>query len=296
MGFNLRECNGQRSEFSLPACVIWVLVLLGATVGHANPLEEPEATRAHRLTTMLHLAPPQPPPPATPDESIAHVRTVEKSIIDLSRASLTLVATLARLQHEEYEAKSAHDLLEAHRLGRVARWSIAAVIVGEGASIVGTGMQFGSETVKSWGNGVVIAGAAVAAAFSIVALANRDRGSLPLSVETNLLASLLDRQPTQRSRYPAWIWSYLDTPSAGEARSIRQELIDKWTREGKLGGAHGLTAERRLALLTEPLRSAQRIDAVVLEERATMLADVRERLATLSEDLELLWSEVHSGD
>jgi hypothetical protein len=44
--------------------------------------------------------------------------------------------------------------------------------------------------------------------------------------------------------------------------------------------------------LTEPLRSARRVDAAVLDTRADMLADVRERLAELSADLELLWRDV----
>jgi hypothetical protein len=155
-------------------------------------------------------------------------------------------------------------------------------------------MQFGNDTVAKWGDGIVVVGSAVAAAFSIVALVKRDIGPLPAAIETNLLAPLFDRTPTARSRYPDWIWRYLDTPLAGAAGSIRRELVDKWTREGRLPHGDARATARRLSLLCEPLRTAHRIDADILDDRADMLADVRERIAGLSIDLDLLWREVHA--
>jgi hypothetical protein len=242
-----------------------------------------------QIDRLLHERPSE-----TPAEMMAHLSEVELAIVELSRAALVLDATLARIEHEELAAKNAHDLLEAHHDDSVTRWNIAAILVGNGASIIGTGMQFGNNTVTKWGDGVSVVGAAVAAGFSIVALAKRDAGPLPLAIETNLLGPLLERTPTARSRYADWIWRYLDTPVVGTSSSIRRQLLDKWRREGRLPGPGDRRDERHLALLGEPLPAAHRIDSRILDDRADMLADVRERLASLSVDLELLWREVQA--
>jgi hypothetical protein len=275
------------------------LLVVCALVGSVAPARaDPNGDegRARQLASMLALDAQldlirRAPPPVTTEDSIAHLHAVERVVVALSRAELDADATRARLQHEEFAAKNVHDLVEAGHETSVTRWNIAAVLVGSGAAIVGTGLEFGDDTANQWGNGVLIAGAAVAAAFSVVALVKRDGGRLPMTLETNLLAPLFGRSATMRSQYPAWIWRYLDTPLAGAERSIRQELVDKWTQEGRLPGRD---AERRLSLLCEPLGAARRVDATVLDDRADMLADVRERVAGLSVDLQLLWREVQA--
>jgi hypothetical protein len=275
-----------------------VCVLVGSLVPMGASADEggDDEARARQLASMLDLDVQldvirHAPPPTTVDESIAHLHAVERAMVTLSRAELDADGTRARLQHEEFESKNAHDLVEAGHERSVARWNIAAVLVGSASAIVGAGTDFGDETAVKWGNGVLIAGAAVAAAFSIVALVKRDGGRAPFTIETNLLAPLFGRSATTRSQYPAWIWRYLDTPLAGAGSSIRQGLIDKWTREGRLP-RHD--RERRIALLCEPLGTARRIDADVLDDRADMLADVRASVAGLSIDLQRLWSELQA--
>jgi hypothetical protein len=275
------------------------LVLSCVALTRAGADESTDAARARQLAAVLDLEPQidrilHAPPPVTVEDSITRLNAIAEAMVALSRAGLDLEATIARLRHEEFEAKNAHDLIETRYQDSVTRWNIAAVLVGNGASIVGSGMQFGNDTVAKWGDGVVILGSAVAAAFSIVALVKRDVGPLPAPIETNMLAPLFDLPPTARSRYPAWIWRYLDTPLAGASGSIRHELVDKWAREGKLPRADLRRAAPRLTLLCAPLHVARRIDADALDNRADMLADVRDRLAGLSVDLELLWREIHA--
>jgi hypothetical protein len=281
-------------------CALAVVVLAcsaGATRAAAD--EQVEATRARQLADTLGLTAKleliqQTPAPTTVEETVAHVHAVEHAIVDLSRAELTLDATRARLQHEEFEAKNAHDLVSARHEHTITNWNLAAVLVGNGVAVVGAGLEMGNDTTAKWGNGVVIAGSALAAAFSIVALIKRDAGPLPLAIDTNLLAPFFDCVPTPASRYPDWIWRYLDIPLAGASGSIRRELLDKWTREGRIPRGDTASVARRTQLLCEPLRGARRVDADVIDDRADMLADVRERLAEVSVDLELLWRDVHA--
>ncbi len=278
---------------------IVLLALHGAATARADPLQGADAERARQLARILEIDPQiefirRAPPPTTAEESIARLNTVEQAIIELSRAGLAVDATLARLQHEEFEAKNAHDYLQSRLKDSLTRWNLAAVLIGNGVSIVGEGMQFGNETVAKIGDLVTIAGSAVAAAFSIVALVKRNVGPLPMSIETNLLAPFFDRPSTSRSRYPDWLWRYLDTPLPGEKGSIRQQLIEKWTLEQRLPRANREGDSRRIDLLTKPLTKADRVDAAVLDDRDDMLADVRERVASLSVELEILWSEVHA--
>jgi hypothetical protein len=276
---------------------VLLLALSCATAAHADPVEPTDSARAWQIAAVLGLDPiieriRHAPPPGSPDESMAQLRATERVIVGLSRAALTMDATLARLQHEESEARTVHDLLEDHHEDAVTRLDIVAILVGNGASIVGTGMQFGSSTVAKAGDALVIGGSAIAAAFSVVALVKADVGPLPAVIETNLLAPLLGAPATARSRYPDWVWRYLDTPLAGESTSIRRQLIDKWTREAKLPQGASPGAERRLTLLTAPLRTPRPVDAEVIDDRAHMLGDVRERLMSLSVDMDRLWREV----
>jgi hypothetical protein len=274
-----------------------LLVFSCATAAHADPDESADAARAWHIAIALGLDPlieriRHQPPPASPEEATAQIRATEQLIVALSRAALTMDATLARLQHEEYAARTAHDLIEDHHEDAVGRLDLVAILVGNGVSIVGTGMQFGSPNVGKAGDALVIGGSAVAAAFSVVALVKREVGPLPGAIETNLLAPLLGAPSTARSRYPDWIWRYLDAPLAGDSSSVRRQLIDKWTREGKLPDGHSPDAEKTLTLLTAPLRAPRPVDGQVLEDRASMLGDVRERLMNLSVDIDRLWHEI----
>jgi hypothetical protein len=276
-----------------------LLVVYEAGTLQADPLERIDAARAQQLAHVLQIEPQidvilQAAPTTTPEESIAHIHALEQAIIELSRAALAVDATLSRLQHEEFQATNAHDSLQTRHEDSVARWNIGAILIGNGVSIIGSAMQFGNDNVAKAGDAVTIAGSAVAAAFSIVALIKRDVGPLPLSIETNLLAPFFDLPATARSRYPDWIWRYLESPLPGEKGSIRQELLEKWTREHRVPSAHPVAGTRRLDVLTKPLTMATRVDADALAARADMLADVRDRLAGLSVDLELLWREVHA--
>jgi hypothetical protein len=288
------------SDPSPPArAALVLLVICGAGTIRADPLEGTDAARARQLARILRIEPQidvivQATPPTTLEESIAHLRALEEAIIELSRASLTVDATLSRLRHEELEAKNAHDILQSRHDDSVDRWNIGAILIGNGVSIVGSGMQFGNDTVAKAGDAVTIAGSAVAAVFSVVALAKREVGRMPHSIETNMLAPFFDRPATARSRYADWIWRYLDSPLPGAKGSIRQELVEKWTREHRLPSPPAADT-RRLDLLTKPIRAAiRRVDADVLDSRADMLADVRERLSSFSVDLELVWREVQA--
>jgi len=256
-----------------------------------------DRARAHQLVSLLGLESQleeltKAAPPTTLQESIARANARDDIFVALSRAGLDVDETRARLQHEEYEAKTAHDLIQRRYEDSVERWSIAAVLVGSGSTVVGTGMQYGNETVAQWGDGVAIAGAVVAAAFSVVALARHNIGSVSASIETNLLGPLFDCPPSPRSTYPDWLWRYLDTPLPGASRSIRHELLDKWGREGRLPRVALAANDRRVHHLCAPIHVRRRIDADLLDDRADMLADVRERLAGLSGDLGLVWGEL----
>jgi hypothetical protein len=246
-----------------------------------------ESVRTEQLIEVLRLRPLvdrilHAAPPATPEAATGQLNVIEETMIELSRAALTLSATLARLEREESELRSAHDIVRGRHEDSVTRWNIAAVLVGNGIAIAGTAMQFGEEKAQRAGDAVTITGSTLAAAFSVVALLKGGSGRLPHPVETNLLAAFFDRPATPSSKYPDWIWRYLDTPLGG-AKSIRRELVDNWIREGRS------TAD----WVTEPLGRGQSVDGKVLADRAEMLADVRTRLASVNVDLELIWREVH---
>jgi len=185
-----------------------------------------------------------------PEETIADLRLHQQITDEVLLDAMIVDGVMSRLARERTESSSAHDFLENRHQRSVTTWNIAAVMVGSGMTIVGASLQFGNESLQDAGVVVTISGALAAAAFSVVALVEKNEDRPPYPIESSLLARILGRPPVPGSDYPEPVWRYLDRALPGEGASIRQRLVDKWIREGRIARATSPAAARRIHLLT----------------------------------------------
>ena len=136
------------------------------------------------------------------EERLERMRLREDAFSELDRVALMIDATLARIEREESAAANARNTLNARHARTVVTWSIAATLIGSGVSVAATSLQFSGTTEASIGKGLAIGGAALAAAFSIVALTRKNRSTPPYAIATNFLAQPLGRTPTPASTLP----------------------------------------------------------------------------------------------
>ncbi|MCU1281209.1 MAG: hypothetical protein JWM53_4755 [bacterium] len=228
------------------------------------------------------------------EERLERMRVREDAFSELDRIALMIDATLARIEREQFATANARNTLNARHERSVVTWSIAATLTGSGVSVVATSLQFSGTTQARIGNGLAIGGAALAAAFSIVALTRKNRSTPPYAIETNFLAQPLGRTPTPDSRLPDPVWSFLDTTLVGERGSFRSQLVDGWLKERSISLASSAQAQRTIDLLTSPISPQQSVPAEVLSSRANMLADLSERIAEMKIELESLVRQVRA--
>jgi hypothetical protein len=272
----------------------WVLSgLLASTAGAVESPPDPAAERARQVATILGLQALLESSEAAPStdkstETLARMRQRVDALLAIERVSLQIDGALARLEREQFAAANARDVLNNHSTRAATNWNIAAVLIGSGTNVIGTGLEFGDQAEIQAGYGVIIGGAALAAAFGIVALAQKSQGRPPYSIETNYLARLLGRSPTPRSELPEAVWRYLDTPLVGEPGSYRSQLVDRFIHEGSLSQVPTAAAQRKIDFLTKPISRGELVPTDVLDTRVNMLDDLRSRVAAMKLDLELL--------
>jgi hypothetical protein len=269
---------------------IAVAVLL-AGAAHAD--EHALSPRAQQIASILGLEPLLEriaELAASPNPTLLEfLRLRQDALIELEEVSLMIEATQAGLQQEESASTSARSFVNDRYESSVSTWNIAALIVGNGFTVVGTALQFDGNEQGYIGDGIIIGGAVVATALGVVGLVKKNRGRAPFVVETNYLATLLGRKPTARSELPEPVRRYLDETLAGEKSSIRSQLLEKWVKQGSVSSR---SDEHKLDLLARPIARGTVISSDVLGDRADMLADLRARVAQLYAEVRLLMHEV----
>jgi len=218
----------------------------------------------------------------------------QDALIELEEVSLMIEATQAGLQQEESSTSSARSFVNDHYESSVSTWNIAALILGNGFTVVGTALQFDGNEQAYIGDGIIIGGAVVATALGVVGLIKKNKGRAPFVVETNYLAPLLGRKPTAKSELPEPVRRYLDETLAGETSSIRAQLLEKWVKQGSVSLTSSRADEHKIDLLTRPIARGSLISSDVLGDRADMLADLRARISQLYVEVRMLMHEVRA--
>jgi hypothetical protein len=277
--------------------VVGLAAAVSAAAGERPP--DVEATRARQMVTIFGLEPlelrlQRLPPAGSLEATLVRMQLRDDILAELGRISLLINATVAQLDQEQSAAAAAGSFVEDGYTRAIAGWNIAALLVGNSLSIVGTALQFDGTHQAYVGDALILGGAALATSFSIVALSRRHQARVPHPIDTNFLAQLLGATPTAESELPAPVWRYLDTPLAGDPGSARGQLLERWRQRGTLPRDTSGPARRKLELLTRPLGSRQVVSADALNDRAEMLADLRARVAGMHVDVQSLVRKVRA--
>ena len=208
----------------------------------------------------------------------------------LGRVLLALIAVSSTVAHVSCEIERTYevaDRLKNAENARVKQQTLWAVIIGAGAAIASGGFSIAATPSAAEGIASIIGGT-IAGALGISAL--HQESEQHFEHHDNILREVWEK-PAKPDYFPPSVWEFLNRPMKNEAgsRSFREELIDGWRQEGRLGAVGTDEERQRIALLFADGGVYRSSDLVV---RGQMLDMLRATVALMNQDLELLIREL----
>lgn len=168
--------------------------------------------------------------------------------------------------------------------------NIASIVTGGVAGAVTSALQFKPSTVNL-GNGIGVAGGAGSVLLSLIGIHKQGGGRRSLGDSPRMLARFFGRQPEATeaipSIYPEEIWSYLNSaPPSQPIKATRSEqLIAKWSSEGRINQDGSAKGERRVETMSSNISQLRKLTINDLNDRVVMLLDVRARVSLMKRGL-----------
>jgi len=135
-------------------------------------------------------------------------------------------------------------------------------------------------------NAAALAGGVVASLFGGTALFAASKQNF--SHERNLLGELW-KNPGESSVFSPAIWRFFQRPRADGARNTREEIMQAWRQQGRLGEPGSSGEEERTALI---FGKGGIYTSTDLRARASMLETLEAHVQLLSEELEVFLREI----
>lgn len=208
----------------------------------------------------------------------------------LGRILLALIAVSSTTAHVSCEIERTYevaDRLKNAEHARVKQQTLLAVIIGAGAAIASGGFSIAATPHAAEGIASIIGGT-IAGALGISAL--HQESEQHFEHQDNILREVWEK-PSKPSYFPLSVWEFLNHPMKNESgsRSSRDELIDGWRQEGRLGAEGSDEERRRIALLFADGGLYRSTDLVI---RGQMLDMLRATVSLMNQDLEVLIREL----
>jgi hypothetical protein len=168
--------------------------------------------------------------------------------------------------------------------------NIASIVTGGVAGAVTSALQFKPSTVNL-GNGIGVAGGAGSVLLSVIGIHKQGGGRRSLGDSPRMLARFFGRQPEATeaipSIYPEEVWSYLNSapPSQPITATRREQLIAKWSSEGRINQDGSAKGERRIETMSSNISQLRKLTINDLNDRVVMLLDVRARVSLMKRGL-----------
>ena len=207
----------------------------------------------------------------------------------LGRVLLAMIAVSSTAAHVSCEIERTYqvaDRLKNSEQARIKQQTLWAVIIGGAAAVASGGLSL----AESIGEGIAgIIGGTAAAALGISALYQESEQYFehPDNVLREVWA-----EPTKAQYIPPSVWEFLNRPINEQDEkqlTFRQELVNGWRQEGRLGAAGSEEEHRRIQLLFAEGGTYRSSDLVV---RGQMLDMLRATIVLMNRELELLIREV----
>ena len=211
---------------------------------------------------------------------------LRQSLTDRLLLTLFEVSSLtAELVCERDRADQVADRMDEVDASLVKRLTLASIVIGGVAAVVsgGIGLAGGSDAAN---NAATLAGGFVASVFGGTALFAASKQQF--THERNLLGEL-QQSPQQSSLFSPTIWRFLQERRTDGSRTIREEILQAWRQQGRLGEPGSSDEEDRSALIFGRGGMYTSID---LRARASMLETLEAHVQLLSEELEVFLREI----
>ena len=208
----------------------------------------------------------------------------------MGRILLAIIAVSSTTAHVSCEIERTYevaDRLKNAETARVKQQTLWAVIIGAGAAVASGGFSIAATPSAAEGIASIIGGT-IAGTLGISALYQESKQDF--EHHDNILREVWEK-PDQPDYFPPSVWEFLNRPMKQDAgsRTFREELIDGWRQEGRLGAVGSDEERLRIALLFADGGVYRSSDLVV---RGQMLDMLRATVALMNQDLELLIREV----
>jgi hypothetical protein len=195
-----------------------------------------------------------------------------------------LSSLTAELVCERDRADQVADRMDEVDASVVKRLTLASIVIGGVAAVVsgGIGLAGGSDAAN---NAATLAGGVVASVFGGAALFAASKQQF--THERNLLGELW-RDPQQTSVFSPTVWRFLQERRTDGSRTIRDEILQAWRQQGRLGEPGSSGEEERRALV---FGKGGMYTSTDLRARASMLETLEAHVQLLSEELEVFLRE-----
>jgi len=204
----------------------------------------------------------------------------------VAAAGLEVDGVLAQIQYEREQFQDVANSLQAKRDRAVGIGTLAGIIVGSGMGVAAAAMQFSDRTARA-GDVIAVATGAAATVLSLVTIRLQRGGKRGPGPTPNMLAPFFDQPSAPQSRYPEWIWGYMNgVPSGpGAETSVRQQLFEEWVSSGRVALSDSPAARVKIQFLTADASKTRALTLDLISDRRAMLSDVGARVALLKRDL-----------
>lgn len=194
-------------------------------------------------------------------------------------------STVAEITCERDRADQIADRMDEVDAARVKRLTLISIVVGGLASIVsgGIGLAGGASTAS---NAADVGGGVFATVFGGTALFAHSEHDF--RHHRNLLKDVWD-DPKESAIFSPAIWRFLHGQHKDGADTPRNEVVNAWRQEGRLGEQGSAEEKKRVALFFGPGGAYTSAD---LRARASMLETLEATIHLMNEELELFLREV----
>lgn len=210
---------------------------------------------------------------------------LRQSLTDRLLLTLFEVSSLtAELVCERDRADQVADRMDEVDASLVKRLTLASIVIGGIAAVVsgGIGLAGGSDAAN---NAATLAGGVVASVFGGAALFAASKQQF--THERNLLGELW-QDPQPSSVFSPAIWRFLQERRTDRSRTIREEILQAWRQQGRLGEPGSSGEEERRTLV---FGKGGMYTSTDLRARASMLETLEAHVQLLSEELEVFLRE-----
>ena len=211
---------------------------------------------------------------------------LQQSLTDRLLLTLFEVSSVtAELVCERDRADQVADRMDEVDASLVKRLTLASIVIGGVAAAVSGGLGLAGAASDA-SDAAALAGGVVSALFGGTALFAGSKQHF--SHERNLLGELWEN-PKQSSAFSPAIWRFLQGHRTDETRNTREEIIQAWRQQGRLGEPGSAGEQERTALIFGPGGTYTSTD---LRARASMLETFEAHIQLLSEELEAFLREI----